>query len=64
MAPPRSPAPRPPGGDANPPKAAPKAPPEPPPATVIPPAERKIGEAPGNLRDREEAFKRRRGGRA
>lgn len=31
-------------------------------ATKIPPADRKIGEAPGHLRDREDAFKRRRGG--
>jgi hypothetical protein len=31
--------------------------------TKIPPADRRIGEAPGHLRDREDAFKRRRGGK-
>ena len=33
------------------------------PATKITPVDRKIGEAPGNLRDRANAFNRRRGGK-
>ena len=40
------------------------APPEPEPTTKITPVDRKIGEGPGNLRDRAAAFKRRRGGKS
>ena len=40
------------------------APPAPEPATKITPVDRKIGEGPGNLRDRAAAFNRRRGGKS
>jgi hypothetical protein len=40
-------------------------PPEAPrPATKVTPVDRKVGEGPGNLRDRANAFNRRRGGKS
>jgi hypothetical protein len=38
--------------------------PVPEPATKITPVDRKVGEGPGNLRDRADAFNRRRGGKS
>ena len=57
-------APKPPDDKSSKSKAVRNTPAAPEPATKITPVDRKIGEGPGNLRDRADAFSRRRGGKS